>query len=52
MLAQQEGQLSPSTDWFSPNSSGDGAEDEAESSVHPKEPSTRVGLEDIEFGLD
>ncbi|EDL11603.1 dynein axonemal assembly factor 1 [Mus musculus] len=31
---------------------GDGAEDEAESSVHPKEPSTRVGLEDIEFGLD
>ncbi|XP_032743749.1 dynein assembly factor 1, axonemal [Rattus rattus] len=31
---------------------GDGAENEAESSLHPEEPSTRVGLEDIEFGLD
>ncbi|XP_052022667.1 dynein axonemal assembly factor 1 [Apodemus sylvaticus] len=31
---------------------GDGAENDAQSSSHPEEPSTRVGLEDIEFGLD
>lgn len=31
---------------------GDGAENEAQSSLYPEEPSTRIGLEDIEFGLD
>lgn len=52
VLAQQEGQHSLRTDLFSPNSSGDGVENGAQSSVHLKEPSTRIGLEDIEFGLD
>ncbi|XP_021075905.1 dynein assembly factor 1, axonemal [Mus pahari] len=31
---------------------GDGTEKAAQCPVHPKEPSTRRGLEDIEFGLD
>lgn len=50
--ARHEGQLCSSTDLFSPNSSGDGAENEAQSSLDPEVPSTAVGLDDIEFGLD
>lgn len=49
---QQEGQLYPSTDLSSPISSGDRAEDGAQSLLDLEEPSIRARLEDIEFGLD